>query len=183
MGRTDHPFLANFYARQLDLLLSNLVSSYSKYPAVTSSRSTGNRQLRQTTMTNRRSGAAEISTPRLFLPICQWFAQQTSFPSSLWTQPRFRSRFSAANWRGCAPKTSISRTDFNRHITAAPRTSSRWPQLSVAAPQPTLHNALALPEHAHPSAFPRQHAWPPVSSRHGARHFTVLRFVHALRRG
>ena len=157
--------------------------TYSKYPAVTSSRSTGNRQPRQRTMTNRRSGAAEISTPRLFLPICQWLTQQTSFPSSLRTQPRLRSRFSAANWRGCAPKTSISRTDFNRHITAAPRRSSPWPHLPVAAPQPTLHNALALPEHARPSAFPRRHALPPASSRHGARHFTVLRCVHALRRG
>ena len=71
-------------------------------------------------MTNRRSGAAEISTPRLFLPICQWFAMQTSFPSSLRTLLRLRSRFSAGNWRGFAPKTSTSTTDFNRSFSIAP---------------------------------------------------------------
>ena len=99
-------------------------------------------------MTNRRSGAAEISTPRLFLPICMRLTQQISFPSSLRIQPRLRSRFSAANWRGCALKTSISRTDFNRHITAR------------CAPSPKVLPMAASPRRSS-TAHPPQRPSPP----------------------
>ena len=129
----------------------------------------------------RRSAGVKISPLRSLLHFNSRFAMESPFRPPSGTTPH--RHFPPRNPRVGLPGPTPSRiaTKINIIAVLCPQPPSPGLYLSVAAPQPVLHNAQPSPNACTPMLFPRHHSLLSVSSRFGTRPFAVLRFVHPCR--